>query len=179
MNLLFQSKKTLMKSSALVHFDPKLPLVVVADNSVCVTGAVLCYLTDGVERSICFASHTLKSAKRNYSQLEKEALAIVFALRKFDYYLRSQSNFTAVTDHKTLLGIFSPCKSIPPMSSGRIQLQALLLQAYNSTLRHCSRALLGTANAISHLTVTMNATDDTHKPADWTFLVNFLVFSHD
>ena len=93
-----ESKKTLVKSSALVHFDPKLPLVVVADSSAYGIGAVLCHLIDGVERPICFASRTLTSAGRNYSQLEKEALAIVFVLCKFQYYLWGQSNFTVVTD---------------------------------------------------------------------------------
>ena len=131
-----ECKKTLVNSSALVHFDSKLPLVVVADSSSYGIGAVLCHLIDGVERPICFASRTLTSAERNYAQLEKEALAIVFALRKFHYYLWGQSNFTVVTDHKPLLGIFSPDKNIPPMSSGRIQRWALLLQAYRFTVRH-------------------------------------------
>ena len=81
-----ESKKVLIKSSALVHFDPKLSLVVVVDSNVYGIGAVLCHLVDGGERSICFASLTQTSAERNYAQLEKEALAIVFALCKFHYY---------------------------------------------------------------------------------------------
>ena len=64
-----ESKKTLVKSSALVHFGPKLPLVVVEDSSAYCTGAVLCHLIDGVEGPICFASHTLMSAEHNYSRL--------------------------------------------------------------------------------------------------------------
>ena len=169
-----ESKKALLTSNALTHFDPKLPLVVVADSSAYGIGAVLCHLIDGKERPICFASRTLTSTERNYAQLEKEALAMVFALRKFHYYLWGQNNFTVITDHKPLLGIFSPDKSIPQMSSGRIQRWALLLQAYNFTLRHRSGALLGTADALSRLPMTTNTTDYTPVPADWTFLVNFL-----
>ena len=168
------SKEALLKSKALVHFDPSLPLVVVADSSAYGIGAVLCHLIDDVERPICFASRTLSKAERNYSQLEKEALAIVYALRKFHYYLWGQSDFTVITDHKPLLGIFSPTKSIPPMASGRIQRWALLIQAYSFTLRHRSGALLGTADALSRLPLTTAATDSTPVPADWTFLVNFL-----
>ena len=168
-----ECKKTLVNSSALVHFDPKLPLVVVADSSSYGIGAVLCHLIEGVERPIYFASRTLTSAERNYAQLEKEALAIVFALRKFHYYLWGQSGFTIVTDHKPLLGIFSPEKSIPPMSSGRIQRWSLLLQAYQFTLCHRSGALLGTADALSRLPL-MSATDSTPVPADWTNLISFL-----
>ena len=168
-----ECKNTLMNSKALVHFNPSLPLVVVADSSSYGIGAVLCHLIDGVERPICFASRTLTSAEHNYAQLEKEALAIVFALRKFHYYLWGQNNFTVVTDHKPLLGIFSPDKMIPPMSSGRIQRWSLLLQAYKFTLRHRSGTLLGTADALSRLPL-MCTTDSTPVPADWNNLVNFL-----
>ena len=168
-----ECKKTLLHSSALVHFDPKLPLVVVADSSSYGIGAVLCHLIEGEERPICFASRTLTSSERNYAQLEKEALAITYALRKFHYYLWGQDNFTVITDHKPLLGIFSPDKNIPPMSSGRIQRWSLLLQAYRFTLRHRSGALLGTADALSRLPL-MSTTDSTPVPADWVNLVNFL-----
>ena len=171
-----KSKEILLNSEALVHFDPKLPLVVVADSSSYGIGGVLCHLIDDVERPICFVSRTLTTTERNYSQLEKEALAMVFALGKFHYYLWGQPNFTVITDHKPLLGIFSPTKIIPPMASGRIQRWSLLLQSYNFTLRHRSGALLGTADALSRLPLpnSSNAVDNTPIPADWHMLVNFL-----
>ena len=109
------SKNALLSSNVLVHFDPTLPLVVVADSSAYGIGAVLCHEVDRIERPIYFASRTLSKPERNYAQIEKEALAIVFALRKFHYYLWGQSNFKVVTDHKPLLGLFSPSKTIPPM----------------------------------------------------------------
>ena len=67
-----ESKKTLLKSGALAHFDPKSPLVVVADNSASGIGAVLRHLIDGVERPVCVASHTQTSAECNYAQLKQE-----------------------------------------------------------------------------------------------------------
>ena len=93
------SKDALLSSDVLVHFDPSKPIVVVADSSAYGIGAVLCHLIDGNERPIYFASRSLTSAERNYSQLEKEALALVYALRQFHYYLWGQSNFKLVTDH--------------------------------------------------------------------------------
>ena len=144
------AKKLLLDSKALVHYDPALPLVVVADSSPYGVGAVLCHLIEGLERPICFASRTLSTAERNYSQLEKEALALIFALKKFHDFLWGHK-FQLITDHKPLLGLFSPDKSIPTMASGCIQRWALLLQAYCFILKHRSGALLGTADTLSRL----------------------------
>ena len=80
--------------SPLVHFDPNLRLVIVADSSAYGIRGVLYHLIEGVERSICFVSCTLTSDVHNYAQLEKEALTIIFVLHKFHYYLCGQSKFT-------------------------------------------------------------------------------------
>ena len=167
-----QAKQLLLKSEALVLFNPEQPLVVVADSSAYGIGAVLCHKVGKIERPICFASRTLTSAERNYSQLEKEALAMVFAVKKFHNYLWGQC-FTFVTDHRPLLGIFSPTRAIPPMASGRIQRWALLLQTYRFHLVHRSGALLGTADALSRLPL---PTFDDVVPVlgEWTNLVHFL-----
>ena len=170
-----ESKKILLNSKALVHFDPNKPIVVVADSSSYGVGAVLCHLIDGIERPITFASRTLSPAERNYSQLEKEALAMVYALKQFHFYLWGQK-FTLVTDHKPLLGLFGPNKSISPMASGRIQRWSLILQAYSFSLVHRSGALLGTADALSRLPSIASA-ESTPVPADWTNLINFLDWS--
>lgn len=51
---------------------------------------------------ISHVAHTLKQAKCNYSQLEKEALVLIFMVKKFHKMLYSQY-FTFMTDHKQLL----------------------------------------------------------------------------
>lgn len=48
-----------------------------------------------------FASSTLSSAERNYSQLHREALAVVFAVKKFSKYLYGHK-FMIFSDHKPL-----------------------------------------------------------------------------
>src|SRR5690606_419779 len=101
-------------------FDPKLPLVVCADASPYGVGAVLAHrLPDGSEQPICFASRTLNEAKRRYAQLHREALVIVFAVKKFFIYL-SGAEFMIYTDHQPLLGIFNPSKPIPQIVSPRL-----------------------------------------------------------
>ena len=93
-------------------------------------GAVISHvLPDGTERPFAFASHTLTGAERNYSQIEKEALALVFGVKRFYVYLYGRM-FTLVTDHKPLQTILGPKKGIPTVTAARLQPWAWILSAY-------------------------------------------------
>ena len=59
------------------------------------------YCHTNSKRPIAYASRTLSDAEKNYAQIEKEGLALVFGIRKFIY----GRHFTLVTDHKPLLAI--------------------------------------------------------------------------
>ena len=50
-------------------------------------GAVLRKREDGKPYVVCYASKTLNEAQRNYTTIEKELLAVVYALDKFKAYL--------------------------------------------------------------------------------------------
>ena len=114
-------------------------------------GAVLNHVIDGQERPVCFASRTILPAERNYPQVEREALAIVFGLKHFHNYLWGIPKFRVATDHKPLLGLFSANKPISYLASGRIQRWNLMLQAYSFDLIHRSGIILGTADALGRL----------------------------
>ena len=165
------SKDVLLGSNILVHFDPSLPMVVSADCSSYGIGACLAHVIDGVERPVFFASRTLNIAERNYSQVEREALALVFALKRFHFYVYGHK-FTLKTDHKPLLGLFSADRSIPLMASGRIQRWCLMLQAYNFSLVHTSGKLLGNVDALSRLPL-KSQNESVPIPAEWVHTVKF------
>ncbi|XP_054263322.1 uncharacterized protein K02A2.6-like [Macrosteles quadrilineatus] len=68
----------------LAHFDENETLVLATDASPVGLGIVLSHrYKDGTERPISFASRSLTASEKKYSQIDKEALAIYWGLKKF------------------------------------------------------------------------------------------------
>ncbi len=49
--------------------------------------ALVNFLLDGSEHPIAYASRTLSVSEKNYSQIEKEALGLIFAVKKYHQYI--------------------------------------------------------------------------------------------
>ena len=122
-------KKSLTSAGVLTHYDCKKKLILACDASPFGIGAVLSHDDNG-ERPVAFASRTLTTAEQKYSQIEKEALAIIYGVQKFHKYLYGR-RFTLITDHNPLTYIFGPYAGIPTLAALRLQRWALLLSAYN------------------------------------------------
>ena len=69
-------------------YDPNLPLILATDASRTGLDAVLSHpLQDNKGRPIAYASRTMTATEQKYSQIDKEALAIVWAVQKFFKHL--------------------------------------------------------------------------------------------
>ena len=145
-NKAFQEAKDALQDNALlVHYDSTKPLLLACDASPHGLGAVLSHkMDDGTERPVAYASRTLTAAEKNYSQLEKEGLAVVFSVKKFHNYLYGRP-FIIESDHKPLSYLFDASRQIPPMASARIQRWALQLSAYRYSIRYKAGKDIGNA----------------------------------
>ncbi|XP_055604197.1 uncharacterized protein K02A2.6-like [Uranotaenia lowii] len=122
-------KDHMVSPTTLGYFNDSDRTQLVADASPVGLGAVLIQMNEHGPRIIAYASKSLSDVERRYAQIEKEALALVWAVERFHFYLFGRS-FELITDHKPLEVIFGP-KSKP---CARIERWVVRLQSYKATV---------------------------------------------
>lgn len=152
----FQSIKQAMSDVRILGFyNTRDRTAVIADASPTGLGAMLVQTDNqGRDRVISFASKSLTETEKRYCQTEKEALGLVWAVEKFQFYLLGR-NFDLVTDCKALVYLFTP-RSRP---CSRIERWVLRLQCFDYSIVHI-RGDQNAADALSRLSCT------TAKPFD-------------
>jgi len=147
-----QIKKIMLSPLLLEHYDPTKTLVVAADASATGIGAVLLQRdSHGHERAV-YMAQSLTDSQRNYSQLEKEALALVTAVERFHKFLWGRK-FLLQTDHKPLLALLQPSntKGLKPTTAARLERWALRLLGYDFKIEYIRTQDFGQADALSRL----------------------------
>lgn len=99
-------KKALITPPLLIYPDFSRQFIVTSDASAFAIGAVLSQGEIPNDRPICYASRTLSKAETGYSVIEKELLAIVYALSQFRPYIYGRK-VLIVTDHKPLVWVMN------------------------------------------------------------------------
>ena len=125
----------------------QLPFEVMSDASDLAIGAVLRQREGGKPYVFYYASKTLNEAQRNYTTIEKELLAVFYALDKFCAYLVG-FDIVIFTDHSALKYLLTKKNS-----KARLIRWVLLLQEFNFQIKDKKGVENVVADHLSRLTI--------------------------
>lgn len=148
-NVYTNIKNKISTAPVLQNFDNKLPITIQCDASK--DGLGCCLMQEG--KPVCFASRSLTPAERNFSQIEKELLSIVWATRKFHYYIYGRK-VTVLNDHKPLESLLK--KHLHEVPSPRLQRLKLKLLRYELEFKYLQGKLMFIADLLSRSYQTTN-----------------------
>ena len=137
-------KKALSSKPCIKPYDLNSHVILRVDASEHSIGGVL--LQSG--HPVMFLSRKLTSAESNYSNIEREALAILWAVERSKKMLLGRS-FTIQTDHQPLKFIFQPSKGLSKTISSRLTRWALRLSAYDFDIEYVAGRHMKDADALS------------------------------
>lgn len=123
-------KDCLVSAPILSCPDFRIPFQVQTDASAFGIGAVLTQHHEDGEHVVAYISRSLTRAERNFSTVERECLAIVWAVEKLRAYLEGYS-FIVVTDHHSLTWLHNL-----PQPAGRLARWILRLQQFDFKIIH-------------------------------------------
>jgi len=138
-------KKALTSFPTLRMPDFNKPFKLYTDASSYAIGGILAQESNGFEHVIYYISRILKPNERNYGVSEKEALAVVWSVKRLHHYLYGKK-FLVITDHsalKWLMNIAEP--------TGRLMRWSLFLQCYDFEVLYRAGVVHQNADALSRI----------------------------
>ncbi|XP_038052264.1 uncharacterized protein LOC119724977 [Patiria miniata] len=123
----FNTLKTKLSTDPILHLpDCSKPFIIRTDASNTGVGAVLLQERDDTGQTfpVAYASRKLLPRERSYAVIEKECLAVVWGIQKFEPYLYGRQ-FVLQTDHQSLAYLHRS-----KLANARIMRWALALQPY-------------------------------------------------
>ena len=141
----FEKLKAILQNSPVLKApDFEKPFTINTDACDVGAGAVLLQMCDtGVDCPVAYFSKKFNSCQRNYSTIEKECLALVWAIQQFQLYIGSNP-ITVFTDHNPLVFI-NRVKG----NNQRILRWSLYLQQFHLKISHISGKANLMADALS------------------------------
>lgn len=147
-------KEKIVNAPVLANFDARKEVTIQGDASQ--NGLGCCLMQEG--RPVSYASRSLSDSERNYSQIEKELLAIVFATGRFHNYIYGRDKITVITDHKPLINLLN--KKICDIPSSRLRRMRIKLLDYQLSTQYLSGKLLHVADLLSRMYLDECDSDD-------------------
>ena len=144
-------KNEMVKPTILAIYNPDAPTKICSDASAFGLGAVLLQQhSEERWKPVAYASRFMSETEQRYSQIEKEALGIIWACDKFKDYILGKK-ISLETDHKPLVPLLGTTSlaNLPP----RILRFRLRLSHFQYTISHIPGKLLYTANTLSRAPV--------------------------
>ena len=149
-----QIEEIMTEVPVLVYYDVSKPVAITCYASKAGMGAVL--LKD--KMPVAYASNALTDAETRYAQTEKELLAVVFALERFNQYTYARTA-EVETDLKPLLSTVKETLAVAPP---RLQRMSLRLQCYEFTLKYTPGKEVVLADTLSRVYLAEENADDSH-----------------
>lgn len=149
-------KNAVAQCPSLWFLDESGPVFVLTDASDYGIGAYIYQKVDGQERPVIFLSKALQGAQLNWSTIEKEAYAIFYTLKTYEYLLRDVK-FTLRTDHMNLT-------YLNVESTQKVRRWKLFIQEFNFDVEHIPGEENVVADAFSRLCVRESSENDSSKP---------------
>ena len=128
-------KSEIATPRVLAHYDVTADTKISADASSYGLGAVLLQSQSDTWKPVVFASRSLTDTECRYAQIEKEALALTWACKRFSEYVLGKQ-IQLETDHKPLVPILGnkSLDTLPP----RVLCFRLRLMKFQFTIKHVS-----------------------------------------